>query len=273
MAALEVKVPDIGDFKDVEVIEVLVKPGDRIAAEQSLITVESDKASMEIPSSSAGVVKEMKVKVGDKVSEGSLVLVLDGEGGAAAPTPTAAAAPAPAAARAAAPAPGPVAGPRAQAAAGGGTVEVVVPDIGDFSDVAVIEVLVKPGDTVALEQSLITVESDKASMEIPSSAAGVVQDLKVKVGDKVSRGSIVAVLSGSGPVAPPSSAVTQGAATSAAEDRARSAAPAPERHVPTAALPAHEPTAPTAALPHASPTIRKLARELGVPLDEVKGSG
>src|SRR5690242_12712736 len=160
MAALEVKVPDIGDFKDVEVIEVLVKPGDRVAAEQSLITVESDKASMEIPSSAAGVVKEMRVKVGDKVSEGSLVLVLDGEGGAAAAAPAAAPAPAPAPAaqapaRAASPAPGPVAGPRAQAAAGGGTVEVVVPDIGDFSDVAVIEVLVKPGDTVALEQSLI----------------------------------------------------------------------------------------------------------------------
>src|SRR5690349_2271457 len=221
MAALEVKVPDIGDFKDVEVIEVLVKPGDRVAAEQSLITVESDKASMEIPSSAAGVVKEMKVKVGDKVSEGSLVLVLDGEGGAPAP-----------AAAAAAPAAGPVTGPRAQAAAGGGTVEAVVPAIGDFHDVAVIEVLVKPGDTVALEQSLITVESDKASMEIPSSAAGVVQDLKVKVGDKVSRGSIVAVLSGSGPVAPPSSAVTQGAATSAAEDRARSAAPAPAPSAP-----------------------------------------
>jgi len=290
MAALEVKVPDIGDFKDVEVIEVLVKPGDRVAAEQSLITVESDKASMEIPSSAAGVVKEMKVKVGDKVSEGSLVLVLDGEGGAAAPAPAPAAAPppapgAPAAARAASPAPGPVAGPRAQAAAGGGTVEVVVPDIGDFSDVAVIEVLVKPGDTVAVEQSLITVESDKASMEIPSSAAGVVQDLKVKVGDKVSQGSIVAVLSGGGAVAPPSSAVTQGAATNASEDRAGAAAPTPapgapapaaaahERQLPTAALPAHEPTAPTGALPHASPTIRKLARELGVPLDEVKGSG
>jgi pyruvate dehydrogenase E2 component (dihydrolipoamide acetyltransferase) len=286
MAALEVKVPDIGDFKDVEVIEVLVKPGDRIAAEQSLITVESDKASMEIPSSAAGVVKEMRVKVGDKVSEGSLVLVLDGEGGSAAPTPAparAAAAPAPAPARAAAPASAPVEGPRSQAAAGGGTVEVVVPDIGDFTDVAVIEVLVKPGDTVALEQSLITVESDKASMEIPSSAAGIVQDLKVKVGDKVSQGSIVAVLSGGGAVAPPSAAVTKGAATNAAEDRAGAAAPAPsapapaapahERHVPTAALPAHEPTAPTGVLPHASPTIRKLARELGVPLDEVKGSG
>ena len=286
MATLEVKVPDIGDFKDVEVIEVLVKPGDRIAAEQSLITVESDKASMEIPSSTAGVVREMKVKVGDKVSEGSLVLVLDGEGGAAAPAPAPAAAPAPAPARAAAPA-GPVEGPRAQAAAGGGSVDVVVPDIGDFTDVAVIEVLVKPGDTVALEQSLITVESDKASMEIPSSAAGVVKEMKVKVGDKVSQGSIVAVLSGGGAVAPPSSAVTQGAATNASEDRAGAAAapappppaaaapgaPAHERHLPTASLPAHEPTAPRGALPHASPTIRKLARELGVPLDEVKGSG
>ena len=289
MAALEVKVPDIGDFKDVEIIEVLVKPGDRIAAEQSLITVESDKASMEIPSSAAGVIKEMKVKVGDKVSEGSPVLVLEAEG-AAAPAPSAPAA-APAAAAparaAAAAAPGPVVGPRAQAASGGGTVEVAVPDIGDFSDVAVIEVLVKPGDTVAVEQSLITVESDKASMEIPSSAAGVVRDLRVKVGDKVSQGSVVAVLQGSGAVAPPSSAVTQGAATDAAEDRsgagsaapaasspgAPAPAPAPERHVPTAALPAHEPTAPAGALPHASPTIRKLARELGVPLDEVKGSG
>src|SRR6516225_4793967 len=104
MAALEVKVPDIGDFKDVEVIEVLVKPGDRVTAEQSLITVESDKASMEIPSSAAGVVKEMRVKVGDKVSEGSLVLVLDGEGGSAAPAPAPAPAAAPAPARAAAPA-------------------------------------------------------------------------------------------------------------------------------------------------------------------------
>src|SRR5690349_9802680 len=112
------------------------------------------------------------------------------------------------------------------------TIDIKVPDIGDFKDVAVIEVLVKPGDAVKLEQSLITVESDKASMEIPSSAAGVVKELKVQVGDKVSRGSIVAVLSGSGPVAPPSSAVTQGAATSAAEDRARSAAPAPAPSAP-----------------------------------------
>jgi len=290
MAALEVKVPDIGDFKDVEVIEVLVKPGDRVAAEQSLVTVESDKASMEIPSSAAGVVKEMKVKVGDKVNEGTLLLLLEGEGAAAAaparapaPAPVAAAAPsksAPAAPPAAAAAPA-APGPRAQAAGSGGDVEVLVPDIGDFDEVAVIEVLVKPGDTVALEQSLVTVESDKASMEIPSSAAGVVKALKVKVGDKVSQGSVLAVVeSQAGGVAPPSSTVTAGAATAPAEDRAGTAAGAPapapapaERHVPTAALPAHEPSAPTGALPHASPAIRKLARELGVPLDEVKGSG
>jgi pyruvate dehydrogenase E2 component (dihydrolipoamide acetyltransferase) len=292
MAALEVKVPDIGDFKDVEVIEVLVKPGDHVAAEQSLVTVESDKASMEIPSSTAGVVKEMKVKVGDKVNEGSLLLLLEGDGPAAA-APAPAAAPAAAAATSpASPSPEPAAptlGPRAQSAGAGGDVEVVVPDIGDFDEVAVIELLVKPGDTVALEQSLVTVESDKASMEIPSSAAGLVKALKVKVGDKVSQGSVLAIVeSKAGDVLPPSSAVTQGAATSPAEDRAASAssapapspapapAPAPsaaERHVPTAALPAHEPTAPTGALPHASPAIRKLARELGVPLDEVRGSG
>jgi len=269
MAAVEVKVPDIGDFKDVEIIEVLVKPGDRVQPEQSLITVESDKASMEIPSSAGGVVKEMKVKVGDKVSEGSLVLVLDAEGGApAAAAPPQAAASAPRAGSAVIPAasPPPAPGPHAQAAGSGDSIEVVVPDIGDFSDVSVIEVLVKPGDTVAVEQSLITVESDKASMEIPSSAAGVVKDLRVKVGDKVSQGSVVAVLQGTGAVAPPTGATLPPAAPAPG-------AAAPARHLPTAALPAHEPTAPTGALPHASPTIRKLARELGVPLDEVKGSG
>src|SRR5262245_44623887 len=164
MAVLEVKVPDIGDFKDVEIIELLVKPGDTVKAEQSLLTVESDKASMEIPSSHAGVVKELLVKLGDKVSEGSSVLLLDAEGGAAAPAPAAAArspAPAPAPA-AAAPAPMPAAAPAAS-----GPVEVKVPDIGDFSEVAVIELLAKPGDSIKAEQSLITVESDKASMEIP----------------------------------------------------------------------------------------------------------
>jgi len=269
MATVEVKVPDIGDFAEVEVIELLVKPGDTVKAEQSLITVESDKASMEIPSSHAGVVKELKVKLGDKVKEGSLVLVLEAEGAAAA-APLAAA-PAPAAAAPAA-APTPAAAAPAAAASGGGVVDVVVPDIGDFDEVTVIEVMVAAGDTIKVEQSLITVESDKASMEIPSSHAGVVKDVKVKVGDKVAKGSLVAVVQASGGAAP-ATAPAASAAASAASAPAAASVPATDKAVPTAALPAHEPTASKGALPHASPSIRKLARELGVPLDEVKGSG
>jgi len=266
MALVEVKVPDIGDFEGVGVIELLVKPGDTVKVEQSLITVESDKASMEIPSSVAGVVKELKVKVGDTVKEGSVVLVLEAEGAAAA-----APAPAPAQAAlipaAAAPAPAPVA---AAPAAAGGVVEIVVPDIGDFDEVAVIEVMVKAGDTVKVEQSLITVESDKASMEIPSSHAGVIKDLKVKVGDKVKKGSLLALVEATGdsPAAPAAAAPAPAAAAPAPAAPAAVAASAS-----AAALPAHQPTTPTGNLPHASPSIRKVARELGVPLAEVKGSG
>jgi pyruvate dehydrogenase E2 component (dihydrolipoamide acetyltransferase) len=274
MALVEVKVPDIGDFKDVEIIELLVKPGDTVKTEQSLITVESDKASMEIPSTASGVVKELKVKIGDKVSEGSLLLMLEAVGAGAA-APAAAPAQAQPAAPAAAPA-APAAAPTPAAAlASGGPVDVVVPDIGDFDEVAVIEVFIKPGDTIKAEQSLITVESDKASMEIPSSHAGVVKEVKVKVGDKVSKGSLVAVVeaaAGAASAAPAAAAPAQ-AAPAAQPAVASSAAPAPERQVPTAALPPHEPAAPKGNLPHASPTIRKLARELGVPLEEVKGSG
>jgi pyruvate dehydrogenase E2 component (dihydrolipoamide acetyltransferase) len=267
MALVEVKVPDIGDFAEVEIIELLVKPGDTVKAEQSLITVESDKASMEIPSSHAGVVKELKVKLGDKVKEGSLVVVLEAEAaGAATPAP-AAAAPAPAAAPAA-----PAAAAAPVAPASGSTIDVVVPDIGDFDEVTVIEVMVKAGDAIKVEQSLITVESDKASMEIPSSHAGVVKDVKVKVGDKVAKGSLVAVVQAAGGAAAPAAAA---AAPAPAVASAPVAAPSPaaDKAVPTAALPAHEPTAATGTLPHASPSIRKLARELGVPLGEVKGSG
>jgi pyruvate dehydrogenase E2 component (dihydrolipoamide acetyltransferase) len=208
MASIEVKVPDIGDFDEVSVIELLVKPGDTVKPEQSLVTVESDKASMEIPSSSAGVVKELKVKLGDKVKEGSVLLVLESAGAAASSSTAAAkgAAQAPATSTASASVPPP------PAAAGGaashsGPVEIRVPDIGDFKDVAVIELLVKPGDSVKPEQSLITVESDKASMEIPSSSAGTIKELKVKLGDKVNVGDLIAILEGvSGPVSAPPSA-------------------------------------------------------------------
>ncbi len=263
MALVEVKVPDIGDFSEVAVIELLVKVGDTVSVEQSLVTVESDKASMEIPSSHAGVVKELKVAVGDKVSEGSLLVVLDAEGEAAA------AAPAPVAAPAAEPAIPAQAAPAPTASAATGRVEVRVPDIGDFKDVAVIEVFIKPGDTVALEQSLITVESDKASMEIPSSAAGVVKEVAVKLGDKVNIGDLLAVLEG------------QGATTAPAAVPAPAPVPAQAASLPAAvaavvtpvAAPAHNPMASPVGLPHASPSVRKFARELGVPLGEVKGTG
>ncbi len=249
MALVEIKVPDIGDFSEVAVIELLVKPGDTIAAEQSLITVESDKASMEIPSSHAGVVKELKVALGDKVAEGSVVLVLETSGEAAVAAPVAAAAPV--------------------VAVAAGPIEVRVPDIGDFKDVAVIEVFVKPGDSVKVEQSLITVESDKASMEIPSSHAGVLKELKVKVGDKVNIGDLLAVLEGAAGAATPVVASPAPAAAAAAPV----ATPAPGT-ASTAVAPAHNPSAtPALGLPHASPSVRKFARELGVPLAEVKGSG
>ncbi|MET0333314.1 MAG: biotin/lipoyl-containing protein, partial [Rhizobacter sp.] len=240
MAMVEIQVPDIGDFDEVSVIEVLVKPGDTVKAEQSLITVESDKASMEIPSSSAGVVKDIKVKLGDKVKQGSVIVVVEGEGGAAAPAAPAPAASAPAPAPASAPAasPAPAAAsapaPAAASAAASGPVEVKVPDIGDFKDVAVIEVLVKVGDTIKAEQSLITVESDKASMEIPSSAAGTLKELKVKVGDKLNIGDLVAVLEGSSPARAESSSAPAQPPSAHAQPATAPAPPAPGRGEPVA---------------------------------------
>ncbi len=274
MALVEVKVPDIGDFDEVSVIELLVKPGDAVKAEQSLITVESDKASMEIPSSHAGVVQSISVQLGDKVKQGSVIVLLQATDSAAAgpASQPAAVASSPALAAVAAAAPVSPAAPAAPSPVG--TVEVRVPDIGDFKDVTVIEVFVKPGDAVKLEQSLITVESDKASMEIPSSAAGVIKQMAVKLGDKINIGDLLAVLEGatsaassaalSAPAAPPASAP----APIAAPALAPPLAPAPAQ-----TAPAHSPTTAAVGLPHASPSVRKFARELGVPLDEVKGSG
>ena len=277
MAMVEVKVPDIGDFDEVAVIEVLVKPGDTVKVEQSLVTVESDKASMEIPSSTAGVVKELKVKLGDKVSEGSVILVLEAAGDSAQNAAPAQAAPAPAATKSEATAPAaPAAAPAeapAAAPAAAGPIEVRVPDIGDFKDVAVIEVFVQPGDTVKLEQSLITVESDKASMEIPSSAAGVIKEMKVKLGDKVNIGDLLAIVEGTSAAAPAAAAAAPTPAPAASAAPA-AAAPAAASASAPAAMPAHDPTvAPTGKLPYASPSVRKFARELGVPLEEVKGTG
>jgi pyruvate dehydrogenase E2 component (dihydrolipoamide acetyltransferase) len=278
MALTEIKVPDIGDFDSVGVIEVLVNVGDTIKVEQSLITVESDKASMEIPSSHAGVLKELKVKLGDKVAQGAVIAVIETADVASAPA--AAAAPAPAAAAPVAAlnvAPAPAAPAQAATpAASPSSVNIAIPDIGDFKDVAVIELLVKVGDTVTAEQSLFTVESDKASMEIPSPAAGTITALTLKIGDKVNVGDVVGAMSVQG-AAPTAVAAPAAAAPVAAQNTAPAvAAPAPAAPAAVAAVaaPAHNPTvAPSGALPHASPSVRKFARELGVPLAEVKGSG
>ncbi|PHV28051.1 dihydrolipoyllysine-residue acetyltransferase [Janthinobacterium sp. BJB426] len=272
MSIVEVKVPDIGDFKEVEIIELMVKPGDTVKVDQSLITVESDKASMEIPSSHAGVVKELKVNVGDKIAEGSLVLLLEvaDDASASAPAP-AAAAPAPAPAAEAAPAAAAPAAAPAPAAPSGAPalVEVTVPDIGDFKEVEVIELMVKVGDSIKVDQSLLTVESDKASMEIPSSHAGIVKELKVKVGDKVAKGSLVLVVETTGGAAPAAAAPAAAPAQAAAAPVA-AVASAPVAVATPAAAPA---PAANGKLAHASPSIRKFARELGVDLTRVGGSG
>jgi pyruvate dehydrogenase E2 component (dihydrolipoamide acetyltransferase) len=276
MASIDVKVPDIGDFAEVAVIEVMVKVGDAVKAEQSLITVESDKASMEIPSSHAGVVKALKVAVGDKVAMGSVIVELEAAASVRAEPVEAPAPPAPVRAE---PVEAPASPSTSTGRAEGGSVTVVVPDIGDFDEVAVIELFVKPGDTVRVEQSLITVESDKASMEIPSSHAGTVAEVLVKVGDKVAKGRPIVVMQSASvgaqadtvraePVEAPASPSTSSGRTEVASPSTSSGRT--EVH----AVPAHQPTtAPSSALPHASPSIRRLARELGVPLTEVKGSG
>ncbi|MGD9774552.1 dihydrolipoyllysine-residue acetyltransferase [Diaphorobacter sp.] len=272
MALVNIQVPDIGDFDEVGVIELLVKVGDTVAVEQSLITVESDKASMEIPSSHSGVVKELKAQLGDKVRQGSVIAVLEVAGAAADSEPKQAPAQAEqaqAAIQNVAAAPVPTSAAPAVPAAGGGTLEVRVPDIGDFKDVAVIELLVKPGDAVAVEQSLFTVESDKASMEIPSPASGVLKELKVKIGDKVNIGDLVALLEGAAAASTAAAPVAAAAAPALAQTvvpaTATAAAPVP--------VPSHQPSTPAPGLPHASPSVRKFARELGVPLAEVKGTG
>ncbi|ENM3916912.1 pyruvate dehydrogenase complex dihydrolipoyllysine-residue acetyltransferase [Vibrio cholerae] len=245
-ALKEVQVPDIGG-DEVEVTEIMVKVGDVVAEEQSLITVEGDKASMEVPAPFAGTVKEIKIAAGDKVSTGSLIMVFEVAGAAPVAAPVQAAAPAAAAAPAVA-----------------ALKEVQVPDIGG-DEVTVTEIMVNVGDSISEEQSLITVEGDKASMEVPAPFAGTLKEIKVAAGDKVKTGSLIMVfeVAGAAPVAAP----VQAAAPAPAAAPAQAAAPA-------AAAPAtsgefqenHE-------YSHASPVVRRLAREFGVNLAKVKGSG
>ncbi|MFK3934240.1 pyruvate dehydrogenase complex dihydrolipoyllysine-residue acetyltransferase [Pantoea agglomerans] len=249
-ASKEVAVPDIGG-DEVEVTEILVKVGDKVEAEQSLIVVEGDKASMEVPAPFAGVVKEITISTGDKVSTGSAIMVFEAEGAAPAsdakPEVKEEAASAPAAAA--------------------GAKDVNVPDIGG-DEVEVTEILVKVGDKVEAEQSLIVVEGDKASMEVPAPFAGTVKELKVATGDKVSTGSLIMVfeVEGAAPAAP-AAAKQEAAPAPAAKSEAKAAAPAPAKAESKGEFAEND------AYVHATPVIRRLAREFGVNLSKVKGTG
>ncbi|TFZ35230.1 dihydrolipoyllysine-residue acetyltransferase [Pseudomonas syringae] len=267
-----IRVPDIGNGEG-EVIELMVKVGDRIEADQSILTLESDKASMEIPAPKAGVIKTMKVKLGDRLKEGDELFELEVEGeAAAAPAPAAEPAAAPAAAEkpaeaapaAAAPAP----------AAGASVQDIHVPDIGSSGKAKIIELMVKVGDSIQADQSLITLESDKASMEIPSPAAGVVESIEVKLDQEVGTGDLILKLKveGAAPAAAPAPAASAPAAAPAKAEAAAPAAPAPKAEAaPAPAAPAAP--AEDGAKVHAGPAVRQLAREFGVELSAVSSTG
>ncbi|WP_435103130.1 dihydrolipoyllysine-residue acetyltransferase [Arhodomonas sp. AD133] len=284
----EIKVPDIGDFDEVDVIEVLVKAGDSVEAEDSLITLESDKATMEVPCPEAGTVTEVLVNAGDKVSEGTAVIKLEsaaagetasgGDDTAKADTSATAANDAGDDDAAAATAPEPA------TSGGGGVEEVKVPDIGDFDEVDVIEVLVSAGDSVEAEASLITLESDKATMEVPSPKAGKITEVLVSAGDKVSEGTPIARIetAGGGAAAAPA-ANEQPAPRPEPEPAAKAetgtngtVTPGPSvgRSLEADHEPIEQPIEPERQkLAHASPSVRRFARELGVDLGQVRGTG
>ena len=247
--AIDIKVPDIGDFTDVPVIEIFVKVGDTVKAEDPLVSLESDKATMDVPAPRGGKVKSIAVKVGDKVSEGSVVMVFEADGSEAKAT---------APAEAAKPS---VAAPPSAVSAPAGVADVRVPDIGDFKDVPVIEIFVKVGDTVKAEDPLVSLESDKATMDVPAPLSGVVKAIMVNVGDKVSEGSVILSL-------------TTGDATAAsAAAPSIAAAGAASALVATTAASTSSIDEAAFSLAYAGPAVRKLARERGVDLGKVKGSG
>ena len=285
MSIKEILIPNIGDFDEVEVVEVLVSEGDTIAPEDSLITVETDKASMEIPSSDGGVVKSVTVKIGDMVKQGDAVITLElsDAAGAKSAEPSETAAPSKAqATEKTAPASENTAkeeaAPKAvDAATSGGPKDIIVPNMGDFDEVEIIELLVSVGDRVEREDSLITVETDKASMEIPSSDAGIVKSINVSIGDMIAKGGLILVLetdAESAPVASPSPDPKEPASEVKTPATTTSKAPTAEE------LPKENKASPTAMideggfkLAYASPSVRRVARDLGVDLIQVTGTG
>ena len=265
---IDIVVPELGDFSDVEVIEVLVSPGDKVEREDGLVTIETDKASMDIPSPENGVIEALTIGVGDTVSTGDVIGRMTMEvSDTVVITPAIASQPTGETTV--------LVTPSGEEPKSGGKQTLVVPDIGDFSDVDVIEVHISPGDTVAVEDSLVTLETDKAAMDVPAVVAGTIEDVFVKVGDKLSEGNSIAIIEVSGEATAPAPAAEP-------EKAAQPAAPAPAKPAPAAPAPAAAAEKP-ATLPsidesgfakaHASPSVRKLARELGVNLAQVKGTG
>jgi pyruvate dehydrogenase E2 component (dihydrolipoamide acetyltransferase) len=247
--AIDIEVPDIGDFTDVPVIEIFVKPGDSVKAEDPLIALESDKATMEVPSPRSGVIKSLSVAVGDKVQAGVVIMQMEGEGAPEAATPAPAKA-------SVSPAPASVSAPM-------GVAEVRVPDIGDFRDVPVIEIFVKPGDEVKAEDPLLALESDKATLDVPSPLSGTVREIRINVGDKVSEGAVILTLASGG------------------GEGVTAATPAPAASAAAAPAPAAAPAASSGgaidekafALAYAGPAVRGFAREKGIDLGTVTGTG
>jgi pyruvate dehydrogenase E2 component (dihydrolipoamide acetyltransferase) len=288
MAAREVLTPDLGDFHDVPVIEILVKEGDRVEEGQGLVTLESDKAVMDVPAPTGGIVRKILVEKGSKVSQGTPVAVLESAGedasaaeeeatpkGSSSMASSAGRAPSAAAPETSAPAVPPKTSAAPAASGPASEITASVPDLGDFHDVPVIEILVKEGERVEEGQGLVTLESDKAVMDVPAPAGGTVRKILVKKGSTVSQGTPVAVL-----------ATDATSASDARGDRApgSSSPSAPETPVPTPKAPAQAPSAPSAPPPassppagerpvHAGPHVRRLARELGIDLGRVRGSG
>ncbi len=267
---IEIKVPDIGDFDEVEIIEVLVAEGDSVEVNQDIITLESDKAAMEIPSPADGVIKELKVAVGQKVKQGDVIALAE----AASTTTTEASSPVKSAPAAIA-TPSPEAVPEVVA---GGLIDIEVPNIGDFDEVEIIEVLVSEGDSVDVNQDIITLESDKAAMEIPSPVAGTVKQLKVAVGDKVKQGDVIAIAETSAVLSTPLPAtetipVSSGKETAAAIVAEALSKPAPEIEPEPELAPFAPDSKSGIKQAHASPSVRQFARELGVVLSQVGGTG
>ena len=261
---IEVKVPDIGDFDSVPVIELFVKVGDTIKVDDAIATLESDKATMDVPSTVDGVVKEVLVQLGSKVSEGVVLIKVE--------TGAAAAAPAPQAAAPAATAPVPVAAQVAAPAAGGGVLEVKVPDIGDFDEVPVIDLFVKVGDSIKVDDAIATLESDKATMDVPSTVTGVVKEVLVQLGSKVSEGSVLIKVETGATAATPVAAVAAPApAATNVENAAKTVSTAVS--APAAAITALAPALPVGSRVHASPSVRAYARELGIDLSKVTATG